>query len=110
MSSDPVFDCRACGACCHGATDGRILVTASDLVRWKRDPRLAYVLEGLVEGHFGERAFPCDEAGACLHLGTPESPNDCSIYETRADSCRALEPGSGQCRSYRRDRGIVDPA
>lgn len=97
------FDCRACGACCRDAFDGRISVAAEDLVRWKREAR-ADILAGLVEGHFGLMAFP-DHGGACVHLGTPDNEHDCSIYETRGHYCRLLEPGSDQCRAYRRTSG-----
>ena len=92
------FDCRACGACCRDATDGRISVSAEDLVRWKRTGR-ADILDGLVDGHFGLQAFG-HVGGSCVHLGTPDNTNDCSIYETRGHYCRLLEPGSEQCRDY----------
>jgi predicted esterase/Fe-S-cluster containining protein len=95
------FDCRSCAACCRDASDGRVPVAAEDLIRWKRERRKE-ILDGLVQGHFGDLAFPADESGVCRHLGTPGHPNDCAIYETRGAACRALEPGSQQCRAYRR--------
>lgn len=99
------FDCLACGACCRAASDGRILVYEEDLVRWRREGR-TQLIESLVPGHFGEQAFPCTEEGACVHLGTAAQTNACSIYETRGWTCHALEPGSSQCKAYRRERGL----
>ena len=93
--------CRECGACCRDVADGTALVSAEDLVRWRREGA-THILDGLVPGHFGQMGFPTHPNGTCLHLGTPESVNDCSIYETRGWSCRALEPGSAQCLTYRR--------
>jgi Fe-S-cluster containining protein len=104
------YDCLECGACCRQAGDGTVLVYAGDIVRWKREGRQSLV-DGLVPGHFGELAFPYDEQGACLHLGTPANKNACSIYETRGWTCHALIPGSAQCFSYRRAKGFpVDEA
>ena len=101
------FDCRACGACCRDASDGRVPVSAADLVRWRRERR-GDISSALVAGHFGELAFPAQPDGSCSHLGTAENPNDCSIYETRGAACRALEPGSPQCLAYRRTDGRVN--
>jgi Fe-S-cluster containining protein len=102
------FDCRECGACCHDASDGRVLVSAEDLVRWRRDAR-GDILSQLVPGHFSQQGFAADASGCCVHLGTPGHANDCSIYPTRGQACRDLEPGSRQCLDYRRSYGIVDP-
>ena len=35
-ASDDALDCLDCGACCRTGHDGRILVPAEDLVRWRR--------------------------------------------------------------------------
>lgn len=106
MSSDESeLDCLACGACCRQASDGRILVPAEDIVRWKRTGRVDLVAQ-LVPGHFGELAFAYTADGACLHLGTPASPHACSIYEERGTTCREFEKGSWQCREFRRDAGL----
>lgn len=102
------FDCLACGACCRAARDGRLLVYEDDLVRWRREGRRD-LIDRTVPGHFGEVAFACTEEGACVHLGTDASPNACAIYATRGWTCHALEPGSRQCRDYRRERGMCDP-
>jgi Fe-S-cluster containining protein len=103
------YDCRACGACCRQASDGRILVPAEDLVRWRREGR-PDIADALVPGHFGEMAFPYTPEGACVYLGAPSGPNDCSIYAIRGTTCREFEPGSRQCLSYRREAGIDAPA
>ncbi|MDH5673825.1 MAG: YkgJ family cysteine cluster protein [Myxococcales bacterium] len=95
------FDCRQCGACCRDAADGRVLVGANDLLRWRREQR-ADISEALVPGHFGQRAFAAAAGGACIHLGLAHHPHDCAIYPTRAQSCRDVEPGDRGCLQYRR--------
>jgi Fe-S-cluster containining protein len=94
-----------CGACCRQASDGRILVPADDIVRWKRAGR-GDLVAALVEGHFSELAFACDDSGACVHLGTSANPNACRVYEDRGTTCRDFERGSWQCLEFRRDAGI----
>ena len=105
------LDCLRCGACCRTGHDGRILVPAEDLVRWRRDGRDDLVAQ-LQPGHFGELAFATREDGSCVHLGVPASggapaqPNACRIYEVRGTTCREFERGSWQCLEFRRDHGI----
>ncbi|MEZ4297550.1 MAG: YkgJ family cysteine cluster protein [Polyangiaceae bacterium] len=95
------FDCLSCGACCRDIADGTALVSEDDLVRWKRD-KADHILASLVPGHFSQMGFGTHPGtGTCLHLGTKENANACSIYETRGWACHALEPGSAQCRTYR---------
>lgn len=95
------LDCLACGACCRDVADGTALVSADDLVRWKREGR-GDVLASLVPGHFSQMGFATHPDGTCVHLGTAANENACSIYETRGWACHALEPGSPQCRTYRK--------
>ena len=102
---DEQLDCLACGVCCRQASDGRILVPAEDIVRWRRAGREDLVAQ-LVPGHFGELAFAHTEAGACVHLGTEASPHACSVYEDRGTTCREFERGSWQCLEFRRDAGL----
>lgn len=97
------LDCRACGACCRDVADGTALVSEEDLVRWKREGA-RHILDSLVPGHFSQMGFDTHRDGTCVHLGTPENPNDCSIYATRGWACHALEKGSSQCLTYRRVR------
>ncbi len=99
------LDCLTFGACCRTGYDGRILVPAEDLVRWRRIGR-EDLCEALQPGHFGEQAFATHEDGSCVHLGTPESPNACAIYDVRGTTCREFERGSRQCLEFRRDFGI----
>jgi Fe-S-cluster containining protein len=99
------LDCRACGACCRQGSDGRILVPAEDLVRWRGLGREDLV-RALVPGHFGELAFATRDDGACVHLGTAENPHDCSIYAVRGTTCRTFEKGSWQCLEFRREAGL----
>jgi len=105
MTTAEVFDCRACGACCREASDGRILIPAADIVRWRREGR-ADIAGALVEGHFSEMAFPSTPEGACVYLGAPNGPHDCSIYPIRGTTCREFEAGSAQCREFRREHGV----
>lgn len=99
------LDCLACGACCREASDGRILVPAQDLVRWRRSGR-DDIADRLVEGHFGELAFESTPQGACVHLGTSTSPHACQIYDVRGTTCREFDKGSWQCLEFRRDAGL----
>lgn len=77
-------------------------------MRWKRADRRD-ILGLLVPGHFGEQAFAFTEEGACVHLGTEQSPHACRIYADRGTTCRDFERGSWQCHEFRRDAGL-EPA
>lgn len=99
------LDCLTCGVCCRTGADGRILVPAEDLVRWRRLGRHD-VAEAIQPGHFGEMAFATRNDGSCVHLGTEDSPNACRIYEIRGTTCREFERGSPQCHEFRRDFGL----
>ncbi len=99
------LDCLTCGVCCRTGADGRILVPAEDLVRWRRLGRHD-VAEAIQPGHFGEMAFATRDDGSCVQLGTEDSPNACRIYEIRGTTCREFERGSPQCHEFRRDFGL----
>lgn len=101
----PELDCLTCGACCRTGHDGRILIPAEDLVRWRALGRHD-VAEQVQPGHFGEVAFATRGDGSCVHLGTAESENACAIYTLRGTTCREFERGSRQCLEFRRDFGI----
>jgi Fe-S-cluster containining protein len=101
------LDCLTCGACCF-QRPGTILVSETDLVRWKRTGR-SDILARLEPGHFGQMAFVMGANGACLHHGTDAEPHACRIYDARSDTCRDFEAGSWQCLEFRRDRGIDPP-
>ncbi|MCU0693311.1 MAG: YkgJ family cysteine cluster protein [Polyangiaceae bacterium] len=96
--------CRRCAACCH-QREGTILVTADDVARWELLGR-ADMLASLTEGHFGMKAFAIGPNGACVHLGLPGAPNDCSKYDVRATVCRTFQAGCAQCHEFRTDRGM----
>ena len=100
-----VLDCLTCGACCRSGHDGRILVPADDLVRWKRIGR-DDIAAKVQPGHFGEQAFATRDDGSCVHLGAPSGENACAIYEDRGTTCREFERGGWQCLEFRRDRAI----
>ena len=104
-SMSETFDCLQCGACCRDVGDGTALVSSDDLVRWKREGR-ADIVASLVPGHFSQLGLPTHVNGTCVYLGLSGQPHHCSIYETRGWSCRALEPGSAQCLTYRRLAGV----
>lgn len=107
MSTDaaPTLDCLTCGACCRTGRDGRILVPAADLLRWRRLGREDLIAQ-LQPGHFSEHAFATRADGACVHLGTRASVNACAIYELRGTTCRDFVRGSAQCHEFRRDAGL----
>ena len=98
------LDCLTCGACCRTGTDGRILIPPEDLTRWRKIGR-PDVADAVQPGHFGMAAFATREDGSCIHLGTPQSPNACRIYEIRGTTCRDFEKGSRQCLEFRREAG-----
>lgn len=104
METDEL-DCLTCGVCCRTGADGRILIPEEDLTRWKAMGREDLVAK-VQPGHFGLVAFATDDAGACVHLGTDQSPNACQIYEIRGTTCREFERGSKQCLEFRREFGI----
>ncbi|HEU4410635.1 MAG TPA: YkgJ family cysteine cluster protein [Polyangiaceae bacterium] len=95
------LDCTRCGACCTSGP-GAMLIEDADLVRWRRQGRHD-LAERTAEGHFGLRAFPTDEEGACIYLSRPEGRSLCSIYEDRGSVCREFQAGSWQCLEFRRD-------
>jgi len=99
------LDCLACGACCRTGTDGKILIPADDLVRWHEMGR-SDIAEAIQPGHFGMVAFATQDDGACVHLGTDESPNACRIHEIRGTTCRDFEKGSAQCLEFRKAAGF----
>lgn len=99
------LDCLRCGACCRTGADGRILISADDLVRWRRIGRIDLTLR-IQPGHFGLDAFATEPDGSCTHLGTSTEPNACQIYEDRGSTCREFVRGSPQCLEFRRDFGI----
>lgn len=99
------LDCLTCGVCCRTGKNGTILIPPEDLVRWRALGR-SDLAEAIQPGHFGMVAFATADDGTCVHLGTPESPHACQIYELRGTTCREFERGSPQCLEFRREFGI----
>lgn len=99
------LDCLRCGACCRTGEGGTLLIPPEDLTRWRRQGRHD-ILEAVQPGHFGMQAFATRASGACVHLGTPNEPNACSIYEDRGTTCREFPKGSRQCLEFRREKGL----
>lgn len=108
MKSSPPSVCQQCGACCH-QREGTILVTEEDVEQWRRTGRTD-MLASLTEGHFGQMAFAIGPSGACVHLGKPGAPNQCSKYDVRATVCREFQAGCPQCLEFRRDRERIGSA
>ncbi|MGE5786745.1 MAG: YkgJ family cysteine cluster protein [Myxococcales bacterium] len=102
--TENTLDCLTCGACCFQRA-GTILVTDSDLDRW-RERGQSEIISKLEPGHFGQQAFQMSARGCCVFHGTREHPHACAIYEDRADVCRDFERGCAQCHEFRRDRGL----
>ncbi len=104
MSGETELDCLSCGACCRTGHDGRLLIPPEDLVRWRSLGR-GDIAEAIQPGHFSMVAFATRADGSCVHLGTGNNENACSIYEIRGTTCRDFEKGSPQCLEFRRGTG-----
>lgn len=100
------LDCLTCGACCRTGTDGRILIPAEDLIRWREMSRHD-IADAVQPGHFGMVGFAARPDGSCVHLGTADNSNTCRIYEVRGTTCRDFEKGSPQCLEFRKDATLT---
>lgn len=100
-------DCLTCSACCRTGIAGLIAVYDHDVARWRTRGRHDLVAQ-LVPGRFGGQAFATTRAGACVHLGSADSPHACNIYEERGETCRGFPPGCARCHQFRQEAGIVD--
>lgn len=101
------LDCLTCGACCRGHA-GVILITEQDLLRF-RDSGRPELAEQRAPGHFSQDAIATHADGSCVHLGQPDKPNHCSIYEIRPSICGEFAVGCPQCLAARRSAGIDPP-
>ena len=81
---------------------------SQDIERWRELGRQDLV-EGLVDGHFGEMAFASRPDGSCVHLGSEGRENACSIYAQRGTTCHQFAVDSPQCHEFRRDAGLEPP-
>lgn len=99
-------DCLTCSACCRTDIAGLIAVYEHDVALWRLRGRDDLIAQ-LVPGRFGGLAFATTRAGACVHLGTEQSPHACNIYEDRGETCRGFPPGCARCHQFRREAGVV---
>jgi Fe-S-cluster containining protein len=106
VSDEP--DCLTCSACCRTDIKGLIAVYEQDIVRWREQGRTD-LEQSLEPGRFGGLAFKTTERGACVHLGTADSPHACNIYEERGETCRGFPAGCARCHQFRQEAGI-EPA
>lgn len=107
-SPQDVPDCLTCSACCRTDVQGLIAVYERDVVRWLERGRMDLV-QSLGPGRFGGVAFKATPQGACVHLGTAESPHACGIYDERGETCRGFPAGCARCHQFRQEAG-VEPA
>ena len=95
------YDCADCGACCRCYP---IFALEADAAR---EPRIkdegVYCDDFLRQGLVAYRIFPLARKDGCAFL---QANQLCSIYETRPEACRKLEPGSRQCVEARRRVGV----
>ena len=110
-ASAMTFDCQACGACCCNTDENRA-ERYIDYVEVSRRSRLAarpaLVRKLTVLNDRGERHMRLvGREQRCVALvGKLGGSVSCSIYELRPSGCRAVLPGSRECRRDRRERGI----
>ncbi|MCA1826052.1 MAG: YkgJ family cysteine cluster protein [Myxococcales bacterium] len=105
------YDCQQCGACCCNPDENRseryidyVEVTRRSALA--SHPRLLQRLT--VVNASGERHMRLRGAEQrCVALeGTLGLRVACTIYALRPAGCRAVVPGSKECRRDRRERGI----
>jgi len=105
------FDCQTCGACCCNPDENRAeqyvdyveVTRRSALAKHPRLVRRLTVLNAKGERHLKLKGAE----QRCVALeGTLGVRVSCTIYELRPAGCRAVMPGSKECRRDRRERGI----
>ena len=107
------YDCQACGACCCNPDENRSeryvdYVEVTKRSALAKHPRLLARLTVLnAKGERHMRLKGAEQRCAALEgkLGDRVS---CTIYDLRPAGCRAVIPGSKECKRDRRERGI-DP-
>lgn len=110
-TAERTYDCQACGACCCNPDENRRERYADYVELSKRSalathPRLLARLT--VVNEKGERHMRLRGAEQrCVALdGALGVRVSCTIYDLRPSGCRAVVPGSKECRRDRRERGI----
>lgn len=107
------LDCLTCGACCVGNLDdgcGFATVTVADRSRLSAYARRRLTVINVgPDQHYATPTMFTEEFGSsCAFLrGTPGRRASCGIYETRPDVCRKYKPGSKDCKSARRELGLL---
>ena len=110
-TAERTYDCQACGACCCNPDENRA-ERYVDYVEVTRRSALAkhpqLIRRLTVLNATGERHLKLKGAEQrCVALdGTLGLRVSCTIYELRPAGCRAVVPGSRECRRDRRERGI----
>jgi Fe-S-cluster containining protein len=106
-----IFDCQSCGACCCNTDENRAeayvdyvqITRRTPLTQHPRLLRKLTVVNAQGERHMRLRG----SEQRCVALeGKLGRHVSCSIYELRPSACRAVKPGSRECRRDRRERGI----
>ena len=111
MLAAMTFDCQTCGACCCNPDENRdqqyvdyVEVTRrSALAKHPSLLRRLTVVNDRGERHMKLRGAEQRCVALEGRLGVRVS---CAIYELRPAGCRAVVPGSKECRRDRRERGI----
>ena len=86
------YDCRACGACCHGG-------------QWVPVESTDDTPEEMTAP--GDRFYPAYMRMRCVALAKRAGRYRCTIYADRPSACRDFEPGSDQCIRARDAIGVI---
>jgi Fe-S-cluster containining protein len=98
------YECRRCGACCHGLD---VLLTDAEAERFESQPRLLaltrlHVRRGAPPLRFMRREPDTDR---CAALKGSLGDCCCGIYAQRPTLCRDFTAGSEECLAARRRSG-----
>ena len=93
-------ECLACGTCCFSRDPRYVRVSGDDHARLGEDAERLTVF-------IGNRAYMRMEDGHCAALVIDREARRfvCTVYETRPETCRALERGSPACEGERVEKG-----
>jgi Fe-S-cluster containining protein len=107
MSTEPVYDCQACGACCIHEWNGSgayVLLEPDEAARLKR--MSLSVVEVAGEMYLGTRAYRGGQRCCVAFRGEVGGFCGCSIYDARPNICRQFEAGEALCREARARLGL----